>query len=103
MSGEDLPQKTAFDTLLERMKKDVVELEERSAAAPAESRAPRLQGILDAAIREARSKGDTIRSNIADGAEALREEMRAHPGASVSAAFAAGYMVGKSIAGRTKR
>ncbi|NWG70912.1 MAG: hypothetical protein HXY23_04775 [Parvularculaceae bacterium] len=101
--SEDLPAKTAFDTLLERMKKDVAELEERSAAAPDEARAARLQGILDAAIREARNKGDAIRSNIADGTEALREEMRAHPGASISAAFAAGYMVGKAIAGRSRR
>lgn len=101
--SENLPAKTAFDTLLERMRKDVTELEERHAAAPDEARAPRLQGILDAAIKEARNRSDAIRSTVADGAEALREEMRAHPGASISAAFAAGYMVGKSIAGRSRR
>ena len=104
MSAE--PPKTAFDTLLERMKKDVADLDERAVAAPIEGRAAassRLQGILDAAIREARDKGEVIRTNIADGAEQLREEMRRHPTVTVSAAFAAGYMIGKSIAGRARR
>lgn len=102
MAAEDLPTKTAFDTLLERMKKDVSEAETRG---PLDVRgsATRLQGILDAAIHEAREKGDVIRATVADGAEQLREEMRRHPTATVSAAFAAGYLVGKSVAGRAKR
>ncbi len=102
--SEELPAKTAFDTLLERMKKDVTELEARSASAPAEARgsAMRLQGVLDAAIREAREKTEVIRSTVAGGADQLREELRRHPAATVSAAFAAGYLVGKSIAGRAK-
>jgi len=102
--SDELPAKTTFDTLLQRMKKDVSELEARSVTAPAEARssATRLQGVLDAAIREAREKTEVIRTTVAGGADQLREEMRRHPAATVSAAFAAGYLVGKSIAGRAK-
>ena len=102
MSGETGLHKTAFDTLLARMKKDIAELEAREPAGAGRGGAERLQGVLDAAIREARDKGDAIRANIGEGAEKLREEMRRHPAATVSAAFAAGYMIGKTIVGRSR-
>jgi hypothetical protein len=97
-------QKTAFDTLLERMKKDVRETEERAAVSGNEGRwaADRLQGVLNAAIREARDKGERVRAHLSDGAEVLHEEMRKNPAATVSAAFAAGYLIGKTVAGRAK-
>lgn len=102
MESETRLPKTAFDTLLDRMRKDVAETETRDPHGAAQGAAVRLQGVLDAAIREARDKGGAIRATVADGAEALRDEMRRHPTATVSAAFAAGYLIGKNIAGRAK-
>lgn len=101
MDTEDKPPATAFDALVERMRRDVRKLEARKDDAVKESSA-RLQGVLDAAIHEARAKGDVARAAVGREAEKLHEEMKAHPTATVSAAFAAGYLIGKSIAGKAR-
>jgi thiamine monophosphate synthase len=92
---------TAFDALVARMRRDVKTLEARDEGGLKESSA-RLQHILDAAVREARAKVGEARAAVADGLDDIHDGMKAHPAATVSAAFAAGYLIGKSIAGRTK-
>jgi hypothetical protein len=99
-TDESLPA-TTFDALIARMRRDVRDLEVREEEGRRAS-ASRLQAVLDAAIHEARVKGAEVRETVGAGAEMLRAEMQRHPTASVSAAFAAGYLIGKSIVGRTR-
>lgn len=92
---------TAFDALVARMKHDVKDLEARKGGALKES-SSRLQGILDAAIHEAKTKGEYARAAVEEGAEKIHDQLKKHPTATVSAAFAAGYLIGKSIAGKAR-
>lgn len=97
--GKDDPNETAFDSLIERMKKDI----DGEETKPAERRAGRLKSVFEAALAEAVGKRDEAARLLHDGVEKAREEIRAHPTASISAAFAAGYLVGKAIAGRARK
>lgn len=101
MSSENKAPMTAFDALVERMKRDVAGLDATKPEAQ-KNASSRLQTVLDAAIREAREKAINVREAVGDGAEQLRAEMKSHPAAAVSAAFAAGYVIGKSIAGMAR-
>jgi CHAD domain-containing protein len=97
--GKNEKDETAFDVLIERMKKDIDSAEEK----PAESRAGRLKSVFEAALAEAAGKREDAARLLHVGVEKARDEIRAHPTASISAAFAAGYLVGKAIAGRARK
>jgi ElaB/YqjD/DUF883 family membrane-anchored ribosome-binding protein len=92
---------TAFDALLEKMKRDVEEMEK--AETPAGGAAAKLKAIFDAALQEAGAAKENAAQKLHEGAEKARDQLKAHPVTTISAAFAAGYMIGKSIAGRVKR
>lgn len=91
---------TAFDALVEKMKRDV-SLEDHQAA-PADH-VSRLAHILDAAVREVAEAGVGVASRVHTESEKMRAQMKSHPMATISSAFAAGYFVGKAIAGRARK
>jgi hypothetical protein len=101
MSADLKPPATTFDLLIERMGRDVDRLEAQDHG-PQEATA-RLQHVLNTAIAEARNKARTIRAAAGVAGAALHEEMSSHPTASISSAFAAGYLIGKRIVGRARR
>jgi ElaB/YqjD/DUF883 family membrane-anchored ribosome-binding protein len=91
---------TAFDSLVERMRRDVEALETTDGRAS--EGIAKLKAILDAALHEAGAAKASAAQAVEGGAKKAHDEMKAHPMTTISAAFAAGYMIGKSIAGRMK-
>lgn len=102
--NDPLSQATTFDALVERVKRDVEAVDDPAARA---SHAARLQSIFAAALHEFEEKGAGVVAAAADkieaGAETVRAEIRAHPVAAISGAFAAGYAVGRAIAGKVRK
>lgn len=96
---KDETSSTAFDALIDRMKKEIDGEEQK----PTVGRAARLKSLFEAALAEAAGRRDDAARLLHDGVEKARDEIRAHPTASISAAFAAGYLVGKAIAGRVRK
>ncbi len=92
---------TAFDALVDKMRRDIEKMEKEEA--PAADRVSKLKTILDAALHEAGAAKTAAAQTLHDGAERVRDQMKAHPMTTISSAFAAGYMIGKSIAGRVKK
>lgn len=93
---------TTFDSLLAKAKRDLEEIE--ASDAPADSgAATRLKAIFDAALHEAGAVKDSAAQKLHDGAEKVREQIKANPMAAISTAFAAGYLIGKTMAGRVKK
>jgi hypothetical protein len=91
---------TTFDALIEKMKHDV-SLDENQGA-PAEH-VSRLAHILEAAVREVADAGEGVATRLHTETEKMRAQMKSHPVATISSAFAAGYFVGKAIAGRARK
>lgn len=91
---------TAFDVLIERMKRDISEAEHAQLSA---HHAARFHDLLDAALREAAGGAAHAGERIHEVGEKARAEMKAHPAAAISSAFAAGYVIGKAIAGGTRK
>ncbi len=91
---------TTFDALVEKMRRDV-SLEENQRA-PTEH-VTRFTHILEAAVREVADAGSGVASRVHTESEKMRAQMKSHPMATISSAFAAGYFVGKAIAGRVRK
>lgn len=91
---------TAFDALVDKMKADISK--ERPAQDPADH-VSLLQSIFHAALADAGAARDALAGQINEGKESIRAEIRSHPAATISAAFAAGYVVGKSIVGKIRK
>jgi len=91
---------TAFDALVEKMKCDV-SLEDDQCA-PSEH-VMRFAHILEAAAREVAEAGSAVASRVHAESDKMRAQMKSHPMATISSAFAAGYFVGKAIAGRARK
>jgi len=91
---------TTFDALVEKMKSDLAGAD---AASDGSAHLSRLRDIFDAALADIEGKGAHAASQLREGTHKLREEMKAHPMATVSSAFAAGYFVGKAIASRARK
>lgn len=91
---------TTFDALIEKMKSDL-------AGADAEKNdsghVSRLRAIFEAAVADIEGKSAHAVSQLREGTHKVREEMKTHPMATISSAFAAGYFVGKAIAGRARK
>lgn len=95
---------TTFDALVERLKRDVEAVKDPAARA---THAAKLQSIFSAAMHEIEEKGAGVAAaaahQIEAGAETVRAEIRTHPVAAISGAFAAGYAVGRAIAGKVRK
>ncbi|MFN3960258.1 MAG: hypothetical protein ACK4NP_10130 [Parvularculaceae bacterium] len=98
--GRGDPGRTAFDALVEKMKSDV------EAGASADDHAGHmslLQSIFENALADAGGVRDQVIGRLNEGKERVRSEIRAHPVASISAAFTAGYVIGRAIAGKARK
>lgn len=98
--GRDDPGKTAFDALAEKMK---AEVEADPSAEDHAGHVSLLQSIFEHALADAGGVRDQVIGRLNDGKERVRAEIRAHPVASISAAFTAGYVIGKAIAGKARK
>jgi ElaB/YqjD/DUF883 family membrane-anchored ribosome-binding protein len=92
---------TAFDALVERLKRDVEDA--KADGADAKGHVDRLRSILTAALHEAERAAGSASVEIQAGADKVREQLKEHPMTTVSAAFSAGYAIGKAIAERTRK
>lgn len=91
---------TAFDALVEKMKADI------SRDAPAKDQsdhASLLQAVFKAALADAEDVRDSVIGRLNEGKEKIRTEIRSHPVTSISAAFTAGYAIGRAIAGKVRK
>lgn len=93
-------QSTAFDLLVERVKR---ELAEGDGERPHSHHVSKLHAIFETALAEIGDRGANAAHQIQGGAEKVREQMKAHPMTTISSAFAAGYFVGKAIAGKARK
>ncbi|OFX05941.1 MAG: hypothetical protein A3E78_02115 [Alphaproteobacteria bacterium RIFCSPHIGHO2_12_FULL_63_12] len=91
---------TAFDALIEKMKSD---LARDDAADDRAAHVSKLRSIFDAALADIESKGAEAASHAREGAQKVSEQMKSHPVSTISGAFAAGYFVGRAIAGRARK
>lgn len=91
---------TTFDALIERMKHDISTEENAQTRTGA---AARLGEVIEAALHEAGGKAAHVAEQVHDASEKVKTEMRSHPTATISGAFAAGYFIGKAIAGRARK
>lgn len=91
---------TAFDALVEKMKSEA----ERDAPEKAHAdHASLLQSIFESALADAGGVRDSVVGRLNEGKEKIRAEIRAHPVTSISAAFTAGYAIGRAIAGKVRK
>jgi len=91
---------TTFDALIDKMKSDLAAAD---AATDGSAHVSRLRSIFEAALADIEDKGAYAASQLREGSHKVREEMKAHPAATISSAFAAGYFIGKAIAGRARK
>lgn len=91
---------TTFDALVDKMKSDLANEE---VAGDRRAHVSRLRSIFDAALADLEGKGAHAAEQVREGTEKVREQMKSHPMATISSAFAAGYFVGKAIAGRARK
>lgn len=97
----EMDDATTFDALVEKLKRDVADA--KADGADAHGQVDRLRSILVAALHEAENAVESASGNLQAGAGKVREHMKTHPMMTVSAAFAAGYAIGKAIAERTRK
>lgn len=106
---DESADQTAFDTLVAHARREIDDLERADAVDDANNNgansggAARLKAIFDAAITEAGAVKDEAAHKIQAGAEKVREQIKANPMTTISAAFAAGYMIGRKVAGKVKK
>lgn len=93
---------TAFDSLIDKMKSDI-DADESGGDAAGAGHVAHLKSIIEAALREVGGAGDAVAESVHEGAETIRAQIKAHPAAAISSAFAAGYFVGRTIAGKVKK
>ncbi len=91
---------TAFDTLVEKMKS---EMEREAPEKTHADHASLLQSIFERALADAGGVRDSVVGRFHEGKEKIRAEIRAHPVTSISAAFTAGYAIGRAIAGKVRK
>ena len=91
---------TTFDALIEGMKR---EIDINDVAEERPHHVARLRSIFEAALHEAEDKGDEALELVKSETGKIREQMKAQPMATISGAFAVGYLVGRTIAGRSRR
>lgn len=100
MAEDDGGAATAFDMLIEKMKSDLAKEDDAGDSA---AHVSRLRSIFNAARADIEGKGAYAVEQAREGTEKIRDQMKAHPMATISSAFAAGYFVGKAIAGRARK
>jgi ElaB/YqjD/DUF883 family membrane-anchored ribosome-binding protein len=100
MAEDDGGAATAFDMLIDKMRSD---LAKEDAAGDRPAHVSRLRSIFNAALADIEGKGVHAVEQARESAEKVRDQMKAHPMATISGAFAAGYFVGKAIAGRARK
>lgn len=100
MKDESEPDPTAFDAIVDKMKK---ELNGAESGAASTAHVSQLRAIFDAALHEMAAKGGSAAGRIHDEAEKMRTQMASHPAITVSSAFAVGYFIGKAIAGKARK
>jgi hypothetical protein len=98
-AGDDA---TAFDSLIDKMKSDI-DAAERDEDPAGAGHAAHLKSIIEAALREVGGASDLVAESVHEGAETIRTQIKAHPAAAISSAFAAGYFIGRTIAGKVKK
>ncbi len=97
---QDPSDATAFDLLVERVKREIAE---GDGARPHSAHVSKLNDIFETALADIGDKGAHAAQQFHDGAEKVRGQMKAHPMTTISSAFAAGYFVGKAIAGKARK
>jgi hypothetical protein len=98
--GESGAGQTAFDALIEKMRSEV---KSEPSTEEQAGHMSLLQSIFEHALADAGAVRDSVLGRLNQGGERIRSEIRSHPVASISAAFTAGYVVGKSIAAKVRR
>ncbi|MEK7265716.1 MAG: hypothetical protein AAB227_06410 [Pseudomonadota bacterium] len=96
----DVTASTAFDALIDKMK---IDLAKEGEAGDRSAHVSRLRSIFEAALADIEGKGAHTAEQVREGTQKVREQMKAHPMATISSAFAAGYFVGKAISGRARK
>lgn len=96
----DGQHQTAFDALVDKIRSDVRADPSREDHA---GHVSLLQSIFENALSDAGNARDAVVGRLNEGKENIRSEIRSHPVASISAAFTAGYVIGKAVAGKVRK
>lgn len=99
-SRPDDPDRTTFDAIVAKMKADIAS---DHAATDKSDHVSRLQSIFETALADIGDARETLAGQVHSGADKIRAQIKSHPVATISAAFTAGYIVGKSIAGKVRK
>jgi len=91
---------TAFDTLADHMRREMKEGEEAKHGPDAMAR---LVAAFSAVLGEADDLREGVTEAMREEGQKISEQMKTHPAATISSAFAAGYLVGKSVTRKVRK